>query len=368
MKSLVLLDFQSAPYAQTIKYMGSKRKIARYILEMIEEEDFPVKSIFDGFSGSTYVSQYLSNAGFRVHSSDQAIWSKVLGECYLNSSKSDEFYLKIIDHLNSLKPKSGWYTENYGGDPKEVTGKKPWQISNTMKLDSIREEIDIISEDEDTKNVLLTSLMIALDKVDNTLGHYAAYLGNWSPRSSNPLVLELPKFSINRGIHKITQGDIFKTVIGNECDIAYFDPPYGSNNELMPPSRVRYNAYYHIWKSICLNDKPELFGVNGRRSDSRDEGSSIFEEFRTNDKGKYIAVEAIEKLIKMTPNKIVMFSYSSGGRATKEQLLQIFEENSNSYKIQEISHGHNVMKNMSSTGEFLRNQDSHKEFLIKLNR
>ena len=74
MKPLVMLDFQFEPYAQTIKYMGSKRKIARYILEMIEEEDFPAKSIFDGFSGSTFVSQYLSNAGYQVHSSDQAIW------------------------------------------------------------------------------------------------------------------------------------------------------------------------------------------------------------------------------------------------------------------------------------------------------
>jgi hypothetical protein len=60
--------------------------------------------------------------------------------------------------------------------------------------------------------------MNALDKVDNTLGHYAAYLRNWSPRSSNPLMLELPKFSVNRGIHTVTQGDIFETVIGNECE------------------------------------------------------------------------------------------------------------------------------------------------------
>jgi len=368
MKPLELLEYQMPPFAQTIKYMGSKRKIAPYILEMIKEEEIAVKSIFDGFSGSTFVSQYLANSGYRVHSSDQAIWSRVLGECYLNSRKASKHYSKLIEHLNSLKPKSGWYTEHYGGDPNKVGEKKPWQKKNTMKLDAIRDEIEVVAEDEDTKFVLLTSLMIALDKVDSTLGHYAAYLRKWSPRSSNALWLELPKFSLNRGIHRVTQQDIFETVVDNGCEIAYFDPPYGSNNELMPPSRVRYNGYYHIWKTICLNDKPELFGANGRRVDSRDNASSIFEEYRTDNQGRFVAVEAVERLIKLAPNKIIIFSYSSGGRATREQLLEIFRDNCDSLKIQEISHSHNVMKHMSSTGEFLRDQESHKEYLIKLNR
>jgi adenine-specific DNA-methyltransferase len=366
LKALELLDMQYQPFAQTIKYMGSKRKIAPYILTMVEESE--AKSVFDGFSGSTFVSQYLANSGYKVHSSDHAIWSKVLGECFLNSKKADSHYLKMISHLNALDPVYGWYSENYGGDPKEIDGKRPWQIQNSMKLDVIREEIDQISQDEDDKNVLLTSLMLALDKVDNTLGHYAAYLGKWSPRSFHPLKLELPKFSLNRGTHIVSQGDIFETVKSNTCDLAYFDPPYGSNNELMPPSRVRYNAYYHLWKSICLNDKPKLFGVNGRREDSRDDSSSVFEEYRRDEKGEFIAITAIETLVKITPNDQIMFSYSSGGRATKEQLLDIFNENAKSVEILEIGHNHNVMKNMSSTKEFLRDQDNHKEYLIKLSR
>ena len=237
-----------------------------------------------------------------------------------------------------------------------------------MKLDAIRSKIDEISDDDIDKSVFLASLILAMDKVDNTLGHYAAYLGKWSPRSFNLMNMEVPSFSINRGSHQVSSGDIFETVVGNDCDLAYFDPPYGSNNELMPPSRVRYSAYYHIWKTICLNDFPKIFGVNGRREDSRDENSSIFEEFRKDDKGNFIAINAIEKLMQVTPNKFVIFSYSSGGRATKEQLIQIFKENSIKTKIIEISHNHNVMKNMTSTNQFLRDQTDHKEFLILLER
>ena len=366
MKPLELLDMQNTPTAQTIKYMGSKRKIAPYILRMIE--DTGAKTVFDGFSGSTYVSQYMANSGYTVHSSDIAIWSKVLGQCFLMSGKPNSVYENKINHLNSIEPFAGWFTEHYGGDAEKVMGKKPWQLANTMKLDAIRNEIDVMSDDDDEKNVLLTSLMLALDKVDNTLGHYAAYLGKWSPRSSKPMVLELPEFALNRGTHKISTGDIFDTVLSNTCEVAYFDPPYGSNNELMPPSRVRYNAYYHLWKTVCLNDKPEIFGVNGRREDSRDVSSSIFEEYRQDADGNFLAIKAIDKLIKLAPNEIIIFSYSSGGRATKEQLLNIFNENSKSVEILEITHNHNVMKNMSSTKEFLRDQSGHKEFLIKLIR
>ena len=46
----------------------------------------------------------------------------------------------------------------------------------------------------------------------------------------------------------------------SDVDLAYYDPPYGSNNDKMPPSRVRYASYYHVWTTIIQNDRPELFG------------------------------------------------------------------------------------------------------------
>jgi len=57
-----------------------------------------------------------------------------------------------------------------------------WQLHNTMKLDAIREEIDIITDDEIKRAVLLTSLILAMDKVDNSVGHQVSYLRQWAPR------------------------------------------------------------------------------------------------------------------------------------------------------------------------------------------
>ena len=61
-----------------------------------------------------------------------------------------------------------------------------------MKLDAIREYIECNNFNEIDKNVLLTSLIFALDKVDNTLGHFTSYLSNWSARSYNDLILTVP--------------------------------------------------------------------------------------------------------------------------------------------------------------------------------
>src|SRR5262249_11809550 len=144
--------------------------------------------------------------------------------------------------------------------------KRPWQIHNTRKLDGIREEIERLSLNPIENAVVLTSLILALDEVDSTLGHFVSYLREWSPRSYNDLILRVPRLFVSGQKHEVFKHDIFDVVQNSESDLAYFDPPYGSNNEKMPPSRVRYASYYHLWTSICLFDKPPLFGKARRRT------------------------------------------------------------------------------------------------------
>lgn len=131
----------------------------------------------------------------------------------------------------------------------------------------------------------------------------------------------MPALFVNQKVNQVYSGDIFDRLPECEVDLAYFDPPYGSNNEKMPPSRVRYAAYYHVWTTICLNDRPELFGKAKRKVDTSDTvGASVFEEFRRDNDGHLIAVKSIRKLMENVNAKYVILSYSSGGRATAEQL------------------------------------------------
>ncbi len=359
---------------QSIKYTGSKMKMLKWILNLAHTVD--IKLVLDGFSGTTRVSQAFARNGLQVISNDIAIWSKIFAQCYLMNKKPRNHYKKLIDHLNTLPSQEGWFSEYYGGfassdnNGSSNSCKKPWQYHNTKKLDAIREEIDNLNLDDIDKAVALTSLILALDKVDNTLGHYVSYLKNWSPRSYQTMHLEVPNLIPNEQEHKVLSDDIFNIVNQSCVDLAYFDPPYGSNNEKMPPSRVRYSAYYHIWKTICLNDKPELFGKANRRKDSSDVVSpSVFESFKKSSSGKFIALEAIEKLIKETQANFILLSYSSGGRATAGELRDILNHNGKIKKYMEVDYKKNVMADMKWTNNWVSNlQAPHKEFLFLLEK
>lgn len=354
------------PKTEGIKYAGSKLRLLPFILEMVGNLK-GIENVLDGFSGSTRVSQAFAQLGYSTTSNDISAWSEVFATCYLIPGQSNSYYQEIVKHLNNLPGVDGWFSENYGGTEKET--KKPFQLKNTRKLDAIREEIDRLNLAWEDKCVLLTCLIYALDKVDNTLGHYVAYLSEWSVRSYNDLKLKLPQRFSPAGDNRVIRDDIFNTVAKNRFDLAYLDPPYGSNNEKMPPSRVRYAAYYHLWTTIIQNDKPALFGKAKRRVDSRDDCcGSIFEEFRKNNSGDFLAMEALRKLINETKTRYLLLSYSSGGRATKQQLLDIISESGKLLEIKLIDHKKNVMSNMRSTSEWINSDGKHNEYLFLMEK
>jgi len=360
---------------QGIKYTGSKREILPVLLELVKPLN--VKTVLDGFSGTTRVSQALKQAGYTVYANDIADWSKVFGECYLLNRKPASYYLPLINHLNNLPGKYGWFSENYGGEPNDGSAiqedgrKRIWQLHNTKKLDAIREEIDKIAKDKIEKSVLLTSLIIAMDKVDSSVGHQVSYLKKWAPRAYNTMKMGVPRLIIDDKQHRVYQKDIFDLVNDVEVDLAYYDPPYGSSNELMPPSRVRYASYYHIWKTICLNDRPKLVGAANRREDVGDTISgSIFEEFRKNEKGQYIVIEALERLIKNTPAKYIVLSYNNNGRATFKAIIGILKNLKKKISIIEMDYKKNVMATITrTTKEWINDANGkNKEYLFLLQK
>lgn len=362
------------PPTEGIKYAGSKLKLLPVILELVQKTT--AKTVLDGFSGTTRVTQALAKRGYTVLCNDIAVWSEVFGICYLLSRGWREDYQELIDHLNAVPPIDGWFTEYYGGDPNggcSIQGdglKKPWQRHNTRKLDAIREEIENLGLGKVDKSVALASLILALDRVDSTLGHFASYLSDWSPRSYNNLHLTIPKLFVSHGEHQVHRKDIFGLVSEVQADLAYFDPPYGSNNEKMPPSRVRYASYYHIWTSVSLHDKPDLFGKVNRRKDTSDTvAASVFEEFRKDDDGRFVAVCAIERLLRMTNARWVILSYSSGGRATADALNDVVRRNGRLLEVVEIDYKKNVMAGMKWTNEWLRDaEEPNREFLFLMER
>lgn len=350
-----------------IRYTGSKKEILPKILELTKKLD--VKNVLDAFAGTTRVSQMYKINGYNVDCNDLAIYSKIFGNCYLINNKPKSYYQEKIDYLNSLEGVFGWYSENYGGDGKNTTSvakdglKRPWQLNNTMKLDAIRDEIDNISEDEIEKSVLLTSLIMALDKVDNTLGHQVAYLKEWSSRSSSKMELVVPNLLFGTGKYNVLSGDVFN--IKNKYDLIYLDPPYGTNNEKTKTTRVRYASYYHIWTTIIKNDKPQLVGKSKRRyefsSDTLPGAISVFESTKYD-----VVKQSIEDLLNLD-SKYFIFSYNNKSKVKISDLVDIFSQ----YKLLEtleFSHKENVMKKLTSNKEWLGDQNKNLEYLFLIEK
>jgi adenine-specific DNA-methyltransferase len=362
--ALDLFSQPEPPTTEGVKYAGSKRKLLPHILSLAAK--VKPETVIDAFAGTTRVSQAFAQSGYRVLSNDLAVWSETFGKCYLLNDRDENYFTALIKHLNHVSPIDGWFTENYGGNPEDVRPKKPWQKKNTRKLDAIRSEIDRLNLGPQERAVLITSLILALDEVDSTLGHYVSYLSEWSPRSHKDLCLRLPRLIRRERNHEVHRKDVFDFLTDTTADLAYLDPPYGSNNEKMPPSRVRYSAYYHVWTTICLNDRPQLFGKANRRADTSDSvGSSVFEEFRKSKAGRFIAVESIDRAIRSANADHVILSYSSGGRATAEELNDVIASNGRLIDALEIDHRRNVMSGMRWTNDWIREAEGpNREFLF----
>lgn len=183
-------------------------------------------------------------------------------------------------------------------------------------------------------------------------------------------MLDVPHVVPASSSHQVFQRDILDLAPQVAVDLAYFDPPYGSNNEKMPPSRVRYAAYYHVWTSVVLFDKPDLFGKANRRCDSADSvAASAFEEFRRSARGRFIAVKAIEQLVEATPARWTILSYSSGGRATARELADVLSRHGRLLDVVEIEYQKNIMASMRWTHEWTAEAaEANREFLFLLEK
>jgi adenine-specific DNA-methyltransferase len=353
-----------------VRYTGSKRAIIPKIHELIC--DLPIHSVLDAFSGTTRVSQYFKSAGYDVHCNDVAVYSTIFGRCYIENCDVERPELdEKIKFLNGLKPIDGYFTEHFGGEDdgagavKSRDGKKkPFLVKNTRKLDAIRDEIDKIAEDKIERAILLTSLINGLDQVENTLGHQVAYLSKWAPRAYSDLVLRRPRLFPGDGIYRVTRTDARE--ISENFDLAYFDPPYNTNNSHTPTTRVRYASYYHFWTTVVLNDRPQSVGAANRRLDcSSDTLPGAISKYEST---KYDEVLAeIEQLISNVDARYILFSYSNKGKVAIEDLQEIFSRHK-ILAVEKNSHRENVQRLLTSNREWLGDQSANFEYLFLIEK
>ena len=79
-------------------------------------------------------------------------------------------------------------------------------------------------------------------------------------------------------------------------------------------------------------------------------------------------MQAIDRLIAQTNARYILLSYSSGGRATKQELFDIINSHGRLVSAKEIDYKKNVMAGFSWTNEWLTNPDGNKEYLFLMEK
>jgi adenine-specific DNA-methyltransferase len=286
-----------------IKYIGSKRTLIPVILDVIKSIP-DVHTVVDLFSGTSRVGHALKAAGYRVLSNDHNTYAATLARCYVQADAEDvlEDAVRLVQELNRLKGSPGYFTETF------CLKSRFFHPKNGERVDAIREAILQKGLEPELEAVILTSLMEAADRVDSTTGLQMAYLKNWAPRAHNDLKLRVPGIlpRAREGKGMAYNLDVFDALSVFEGDLAYLDPPYNQHS---------YLSNYHIWESLILWDKPEVYGVACKRVDIR-QRKSVF-----NSRPQFAA--AMKRLLENVRAPVQIVSFNNEGYLTRDTMEQM---------------------------------------------
>ena len=271
----------------SVRYIGSKTRVAKAILEHIGEPDGG--TFHDAFSGTGAVAQAASEAGWKVHVNDHLISAAMMSFARVTSSAQTGLagigdYSRAIADLNAAKPVGGSIWREYS--PASAShcdvARMYFTEDNAKKIDGMRTQIERWREngriDDAETCVLVADLLGAANRVANTAGTYGCFLSRWQRQSLTHIEVVARDMPRTAPMATMTSKD----VVDIDCeprDTIYFDPPY---------TKRQYAAYYHILETIALGDRPTVEGVGGIRP-WKDKASVYCYKVR--------AAEALESLV-----------------------------------------------------------------------
>jgi len=154
-------------YIQNRRFLGNKFKLLDFIEEIIINNCDETNVLCDIFAGSGVVGERFNKKNTKVIANDILASNYISLKTFLGIKEIDFHSIKNkIDFLNELVPENdNYFSENFGDTY--------FTMENARKIGAVREKINDIGETE--KPILITSLLYAVDKVSNTVGHYDAY-------------------------------------------------------------------------------------------------------------------------------------------------------------------------------------------------
>jgi len=312
---------------QNRKYLGSKYRLIDFLTDTILSRVDRIGVFTDLFAGTGVVG-----CAFRAHASkiianDLLYSNYVVNRAFLASTQDSVDLDKVddlIEELNRSAPVHGYAHANYSGTY--------FTEENAARIDGIREAIEILTARErctpQERNILLASLLFAVDKAANTVGQYDAFLKHIEASSpggarerepsdsgerhlidSNvykPLRLRIPVIELaGNAANEVFNQDANQLIRQLDTEVLYLDPPYNTR---------QYVDCYHVLENILRWDKPPLKGKT--RKFQRDHLKSRYSR-------KNQAAAALQELIQEARAEHIFLSYNNEGIISEDTIREI---------------------------------------------
>lgn len=269
------------------RYLGNKYSLSDFIRKTVDENCKGVNIVIDIFSGTGAVANTFKD---KMLITNDLLYSNYISNyAWFGYEKySSKKIIELIYDYNQVKTKENNYMRENFADTF-------FSADDCSKIGYIREDIETKYKNKEINfkeyAILITSLLYAMDKIANTVGHYDAYRRNVDFEKKLVLNVLLPEETVNSNniCYNLDANKLIKSIRG---DLLYLDPPYNSR---------QYCDAYHLLENVARWEKPEVYGV-ARKMD------------RTSLKSDYCmitATKAFEELIEKADTKYILLSYNN---------------------------------------------------------
>jgi len=257
-----------------------------FIKEVVTKHTDHVESIADIFAGTGVVANAFFQQGKKIIVNDLLDSNFVCYEAFFGSDPVDKdrvnFHLGKMNHLPFVE---NYVSQNYGN--------RYFSNENAQIIGEARKYIESLTDvSKRERAILLTSLIYAMDKSANTVGHYDAYRQKMD--TLTPIVFKMPLYNTDDSKNAaLYNEDSNKLVSHIKADLVYIDPPYNSR---------QYGDIYHVLENVVDWKMPKLYGVAMKPKD------------RSKTKSKYSTAEApatFDELIRNISARYILVSYNN---------------------------------------------------------
>lgn len=269
------------------RYLGNKYSLTDFIRKTVDDNCQGINIVVDIFSGTGSVANAFRD---KILFTNDLLYINYLSNVAWFGSEdfSKEKIEELLRYYNRIKTSEDNYMRQNFADTF-------FSADDCSKIGFIREDIEqrYASEELNFREyaMLITSLIYAMDRIANTVGHYDAFRRNGNFEKSLVLDMIEPSEHLNPSnrCYNRDANELIKELRG---DLLYLDPPYNSR---------QYGDAYHLLENVARWEKPEVKGV-ARKMD------------RTGIKSKYCTVSAEETFRELIENanfKYILLSYNN---------------------------------------------------------